>query len=214
MVIKAADTNTGMITSKESLSSLLPTFITWMSDDSNIKYRYILIYHLCDIFKSNTTADINGAGVHSLPESTRVYSWFYSGARVTRSLALCVCFVDRCLSFCTFFGNCVVCPSSIYGFRFPLWYLQTVLTLPENMSELTIVLGFGLVDPFCVVFCRPLFLAFSFSYCVVWPFSINDFLLALFHLQTFLSCRWLTNTRSINGIHCMEITLCYLLKIK
>jgi len=27
----------------------------------------------------------------------------------TRSLVLCVCFVDRCLSFCTFsFGHCVV----------------------------------------------------------------------------------------------------------
>jgi hypothetical protein len=41
---------------------------------------------------------------------------FFSGVRVTRSLALCVCFVDHCLSFCTFsFGYCVVC-SSIYGF--------------------------------------------------------------------------------------------------
>ena len=31
------------------------------------------------------------------------------------SLVLCVCFVDRCLSFCTFtFGHCVVCPSSIH----------------------------------------------------------------------------------------------------
>jgi hypothetical protein len=40
----------------------------------------------------------------------------FSGVRVTRSLVLCVCFVDRCLSFCTFsFGHCVVC-SSIYGF--------------------------------------------------------------------------------------------------
>jgi len=30
---------------------------------------------------------------------------------VTRSLVLCVCFVDRCLSFCPFsFGHCVVCP--------------------------------------------------------------------------------------------------------
>jgi hypothetical protein len=39
-----------------------------------------------------------------------------------------VCFVDRCLSFCTFsFGHCVVCPSSIYGFWLPLWYLQTLL---------------------------------------------------------------------------------------
>ena len=48
----------------------------------------------------------------------------FSGVRVTRSLVLRVCFVDRCLSFCTFsFGNCVVCSSSIYGF----WYLQTLL---------------------------------------------------------------------------------------
>ena len=27
----------------------------------------------------------------------------YSGVRITRSLDLCVCFVDHCLSFCTFF---------------------------------------------------------------------------------------------------------------
>ena len=35
----------------------------------------------------------------------------FSGVRVTRSLVLCVCFVDRCLSFCPCsFGHCVVCP--------------------------------------------------------------------------------------------------------
>ena len=51
-----------------------------------------------------------------------------SGVRVTRSLVLYVCFVDRCLSFCTFsFGHYVVCSSSIYGFWLPLWYLQTLL---------------------------------------------------------------------------------------
>jgi hypothetical protein len=27
----------------------------------------------------------------------------FSGVRVTRSLVLCVCFVDRCLAFCTLF---------------------------------------------------------------------------------------------------------------
>ena len=52
----------------------------------------------------------------------------FSGVRVTRSLVLYVCFVDCCLSFCTFsFGHCVVCSSSIYGFWLPLWYLQTLL---------------------------------------------------------------------------------------
>jgi hypothetical protein len=36
---------------------------------------------------------------------------------------LCVCFVDRCLFFCTFsFGHCV-----IYVFWLPLWYLQSLL---------------------------------------------------------------------------------------
>ena len=40
----------------------------------------------------------------------------FSEVRVTPSLVLCVCFVDRYLSFCTFsFGHCVVC-SSIDGF--------------------------------------------------------------------------------------------------
>jgi hypothetical protein len=52
----------------------------------------------------------------TLPEqlsSPPVFRW----VRVTRSLVLYVCFVDRCLSFCTFsFGHCVVCSSSIYGF--------------------------------------------------------------------------------------------------
>ena len=52
----------------------------------------------------------------------------FSGVRVTRSLVWYACFVDRCLSFCTFsFGHCVVCSSSIYGFWLPLWYLQTLL---------------------------------------------------------------------------------------
>ena len=34
----------------------------------------------------------------------------FSGVRVTQSLVLYLCFVDRCLSFCTFsVGHCVVC---------------------------------------------------------------------------------------------------------
>ena len=43
-----------------------------------------------------------------------------SGVRVTRSLVVYACFVDRCLSFCTFsIDQCVVCSSSIYGFWLP-----------------------------------------------------------------------------------------------
>ena len=54
----------------------------------------------------------------------------FRGVRVTRSLVVYVCVVDRCLSFSTCsFGHCVVCSSSIYGFWLPLWYLQTLLVL-------------------------------------------------------------------------------------
>jgi len=69
---------------------------------------------------------------------TKIYrTWVthFSGVRVTRSLVLCVCFVDRCVSFCTFsFGHCVVC-SSIYGFWLPLWYLQTLLSSHWEMLQ-------------------------------------------------------------------------------
>ena len=41
----------------------------------------------------------------------------FCGVRVTRSLGLCVCFLDRCFSYCPFtFDHCVVCSSLIYGF--------------------------------------------------------------------------------------------------
>ena len=61
-------------------------------------------------------------------DTHRLADW-NSGVRVTRSLVLYVCFVDRCFSFCTFsFGHCVVCPS-IYRFWLPLWYLQTLLEI-------------------------------------------------------------------------------------
>ena len=70
-----------------------------------------------------------------LPEHLSSPSVF-SGVRVTRSLVLCVCFVDRCLSFCTFsFGHYVVCSSSICWSWLPLWYLQTILNVIRYLFE-------------------------------------------------------------------------------
>ena len=44
--------------------------------------------------------------------SPPVFYWVHDN----QSLVLCVCFVDRCLSFCTFsFGHYIACPS-IYRF--------------------------------------------------------------------------------------------------
>ena len=57
----------------------------------------------------------------------------FSGVRVARYMVLCVCFVDRCLSFCPFsFDHCVVSPYSIYGFWLPLWYLHILLTCGDQ----------------------------------------------------------------------------------
>ena len=74
--------------------------------------------------------------LHTLSEHMSSPSVF-SGVRVTRSLALHVCFVDRCLSLCLFsFGHCVVYPSSIYRFWLPLWYLQTLFNfISEKRKE-------------------------------------------------------------------------------
>jgi hypothetical protein len=58
-----------------------------------------------------------GPAIAAFPFGAPKFTPDISGVRVTRSLVLCVCFVDRCFSFCLFsFGHCVVCPSSIYGF--------------------------------------------------------------------------------------------------
>ena len=65
----------------------------------------------------------------------------FTGVRVTRSLVLYVCFVDRCLSFCTFsFGHCVVCSSSIYGL-----FLRICWIVPKKyllLLDQTILLHF------------------------------------------------------------------------
>ena len=46
-------------------------------------------------------------GLPNLPEHL-ISHLLFSGVRVARSLVLCVCLVDRCLSFCPFcFGHCL-----------------------------------------------------------------------------------------------------------
>jgi hypothetical protein len=77
----------------------------------------------------------------TLPEHLSSHPVF-SGVRVTRSLVLYVCCVDRCLSFCTFsFGHCVVCSSSTYGFWLPLWYLQTLLNNLGKYTQIWLLLN-------------------------------------------------------------------------
>ena len=88
--------------------------------------------------------------LHTLPEHMSS-SPVFSGVRVTRSLDLCVCFVDRCLSFCTFsFGHYVVCSSSIYGFWLPLWYLQTLLISVKYNVPMEVDPGTSCIVKVCI----------------------------------------------------------------
>ena len=85
-------------------------------------------------FDERMLSATSGAGT-AYPSEPPEFTPVFSGIRVTWSLVLYVCFVDNCLSVCTFsFGYCVVCFSSIFGFWLPLWYLQTLLKQSRHFS--------------------------------------------------------------------------------
>jgi hypothetical protein len=61
------------------------------------KYMYITLYISSQIHINTTGATIEAGTTHSSEHLS--LPPVFSGIRVTRSLVLCVCFVDRCLSF-------------------------------------------------------------------------------------------------------------------
>ena len=106
----------------------------------------------------------------------------FSRVSVTLSLVLYVCFVDRCLSFCTFsFDHCFVCSSSICGFWLPLWYLQTLLT------------------PIQLVYCRQFLLKCLYQ---TWKVSGHVFVLRFSILSLPLIFLWDFGTVSIVWYSC------------
>ena len=103
-------------------------------------YEMTNIFLINSLETTNVYRELQYHSLLTLPEYLSS-SPVFSGVRVTRSLVLYVCVVDRCSSFCTFsfghcvvcsfghcvvcsfghcvvcsFGHCVVCSSSIYGF--------------------------------------------------------------------------------------------------
>ena len=77
-------------------------------------------YHILAAVPYSRVTRLTGATSEAgtaYPSRTHEFIPSFNGISVIRYLVLCVCFVNRCLSFCTFsFGHCVVCSSSIYGF--------------------------------------------------------------------------------------------------
>ena len=81
----------------------IPCFTFWTNGSCTETHRYILF------------------SVRSTPEFTPDFSGF----RVTRSVVLCVCFVDRCFSFFFWALRCL----SFIDLRIliPLWYLLVIV---------------------------------------------------------------------------------------
>jgi hypothetical protein len=104
-----------------------------------------------------------------------------SVVHATQSLVLSVCFVDRCLSFCTFsFGHCVVCSSIFDIFKlFHLWgpSQSPTITIRGRRNNLSLeptvhrditFLTFA-VTPHCNPLCSHMTGTKLFYTLVVWP---------------------------------------------
>ena len=83
------------------------------------------------------------------------------------------------------FGHCIVCPSSIYDFWLPLWYLLAIVlsVLPRSTTS---DYPFGILWPlYCISFLELwllITLLVSCDHCIVCPSSIYDFWYPLWYL--------------------------------
>jgi hypothetical protein len=96
-------------------------------------YSSSITYHrICNYI--NTTGASSEAGTAYPSGEPEFTPGFNCGSSYLIFMTcLCVCFVYRCLSFCTFsFGHSVICYSSICGFWLPLWDLQTLISSKKN----------------------------------------------------------------------------------
>ena len=73
-----------------------------------------------------TTGATSGAGT-AYPSGATEFILVFIRVRVTRSLVLCVCFVDGCLSFYTFLAI-LLSVLRLTDSDYPHWYLQTLRT--------------------------------------------------------------------------------------
>ena len=131
---------------------------------------------------------------------TRQTQEVFSGVRVTRSYVFGVCFLARCLSFCTFsFDHCVVCSSSIYGFWLPLWYLQNLLCWPSF-----VLVSLVLVTVFSVLEILKDSTLVSPNFIVQWKAKVKKMLYC--HLGTYEFIPWF-----VWGSYCSKLSMKYLI---
>jgi hypothetical protein len=114
------------------------------------RYSYQMMF---ESLKRNTTGISFGAGTQLSLSRYLSLPLICSRIRVSWPLVFCMFW----LSFCPFFGHCIVCPSS-YGFCLTLWYPQTFYV----KTILTLFLFF------VCLFLFILFFFFCFVFSVFW----------------------------------------------
>ena len=116
----------------------------------------------------------------------------FGGVRVTRSLVLCVCFVDRCLSFCTLFfwllSVFLQFTDSDYPFRIFKLFLTIYMCAIRRVSykkNSLLTLRDHLTSP--AIFCR-IHVAHLFIFQCYFVFCLSS--LCVLCAQCF-QCRWI-----------------------
>jgi hypothetical protein len=101
-----------------------------------VLFIWLLYYLSCDLWLSDYTFGISEMilyqqskkNIKQISNQFKTCNLLCVMPDVARSVVLCICFVVRCLSFCTFsFGHYVVCSSSIYGFWLPFGIFKLFL---------------------------------------------------------------------------------------
>ena len=133
-----------------------------------------------------------------------------------------------------YFGHCIVCPTSIYGFGLPLWYLLAIVSSPPSIYGFwlplwyllaivsSVLLRFMASDYPFGIFCPLYRLSYfdlrllitplvSFGHCIVCPTSIYGFWQPLWYLLAIVSSVLLRFTASDYpfGIIWSMYRLCY-----
>jgi hypothetical protein len=100
----------------------------------------------------------------------------FSGVRVIRSLVLCVCFVNRCMSFCPFsLVLCVLLRFTDSDYPFGIFKLSECFHFPKHFKLPLLCLPLENQSIFNFMCCVLLIIVHTFDHCIVYGSVIDGF---------------------------------------
>ena len=119
----------------------------WPRIYSTCRKHFSVLSAFMTYHRVNTTDVTSGAATANPPGEPEFTPVFIS-VHVTRSLVLCVCFVDCCLSFCPFLLVIVLFVLR-FTFWLPLWYFLAIVLFVLRFTHSDY--PFGIFWPLCCV---------------------------------------------------------------